>query len=310
MPRLFDIQPECVLARQKGKQIVLGKAVNLDFSLPPTTTVLLRTNNGMAEARHGNMDDHQSHLNWADLIHLYKETTSHMKKKPQFAWIESNRESGKLLPNMLRQPKTTESCGEALFCALFCPDLPISLSEGSLPVTSCFHSTQTWTNGSLWATPNPSIPSFSPQINALCSRCSSSELAFQGPVLENATVSRGTWCSAHADTEKIHREWPDFKTTQKKKPNWEQWSIEWSLYRHVGMMHYNGWQLCQPSGKCHYMTHFSWKFNKSTKKKSCDGLQITKNLTMMQFCWPKERLSLRVFTLCYIQLISCNWHHV
>lgn len=110
------------------------------FFPPPTTTVLLRTNNGMAEATHGNMDHHQSHLNTDDLIRLYKETTFQKEKKPRFAWIESNGESGKQLYNMLRQPKTTGSCGEALFSALFCPDLPIPLSEGSLSVTSCFHS--------------------------------------------------------------------------------------------------------------------------------------------------------------------------
>ena len=46
------------------------------FFFALTTTVLFRTNGGMAEATHGNMDHHQSHLNRDDLIHLYKETTS------------------------------------------------------------------------------------------------------------------------------------------------------------------------------------------------------------------------------------------
>lgn len=33
MPRLFDIQSECVLARERGTQRVLGKAISVDFFL-------------------------------------------------------------------------------------------------------------------------------------------------------------------------------------------------------------------------------------------------------------------------------------
>lgn len=68
---------------------------------------------------------------------------------------------------LLRQSKTTGSSGEAVFLALCFPDLPSSLSQGSLSVSSHFHLTQWWANGSLWVTLSPPIPSFSLQINVL-----------------------------------------------------------------------------------------------------------------------------------------------